>query len=840
MKISFENKIYAGFASSMLILAIVFFIFFLSVGRYQEILNWVERTYHSIELVDEISINIKSIENAQRTYITTGWTHKLEEFSSYSEQIHKRIELLESFKEETPLNKKNIDSLSQLINDRINFAQTTINAYHKEGFEKARALMLTGRGEALTARIMSVLKKIDDETKLLLNERTEAEKRALQLVLIVVAFSGFVSMLILAGAFFIVKNEFKSRKKIEDAFLLNNKIMSNMTDAVYLIRASDGIIVYTSPQFENLFGYNQGELIGKHVSIVNAPSEKNPEDIAKEIINALNVTGTWRGEVINAKKDGTPFWCDAIVTTSSFDEYGSVPVWISTHRDITDRKITEEKLREQEFLLSESQRIGSIGSWSVDLKTNTITWSPETFYLYGVSSKSFVPSQESLLSLLSPHDRSAMQNWIAACIQGKNPEPLEITIKPNEKQERILCGQGELIYGDNNTPLRIVGTVQDITARKRAEETIKNSEKRFRELIEALPQLFWTCRVDGPCDYLSKQWVEYTGIPESEQLGYRWLKQLHPDDRNRTVSEWMEKVLTGESFDIEFRIRRNDGEFHWFKTKAVPMRDNSGNIVKWFGSNTDFDDIKKAEVKMQILVEELERSNKELEQFAYVASHDLQEPLRMVSSYTQLLANRYKDKLDGDANDFINFAVDGASRMQRLINDLLEFSRIQTRGNNFHEADTSLILAEALINLRQKIEESNAIITNENLPVIICDQYQIVRLFQNLIDNAIKFRGNAAPLIHITSETVDSGWKFSINDNGIGIDPKHKEKIFEIFQRLHATQKYPGTGIGLAICKRIVERHGGTIWVESQLGKGTSIYFTILKKGNFYGTQHII
>jgi light-regulated signal transduction histidine kinase (bacteriophytochrome) len=229
-------------------------------------------------------------------------------------------------------------------------------------------------------------------------------------------------------------------------------------------------------------------------------------------------------------------------------------------------------------------------------------------------------------------------------------------------------------------------------------------------------------------------------------------------------------------------------------------------------------------------MEKLKQSNQELEQFAYVASHDLQEPLRMVASYVQLLERRYKGKLDADADEFIGYAVDGANRMRGLIDDLLTYSRVSRLGKPFAPVDVESTLDIVLLNLQESIAENGAVVTHDTLPTVVADGGQLVQLFQNLIGNAIKFHGEESPHVHISARVEETEYLFSVKDNGIGIAPEYHDRLFKIFQRLHTREEYPGSGIGLAVCKRIVERHGGRIWIESKVGKGSTIYFTLSKR----------
>ncbi|MCU7496496.1 MAG: PAS domain-containing protein [Ignavibacteria bacterium] len=311
--------------------------------------------------------------------------------------------------------------------------------------------------------------------------------------------------------------------------------------------------------------------------------------------------------------------------------------------------------------------------------------------------------------------------------------------------------------------------------------------------------------------------------PAMEEVKSRVMKE-DLEVFKRTLKEPLESK---KSFEAEYRLILSDGTQKHVLCKSKPVINDSGRMDEVLGAVLDITERKKSEEELRHTLTELERSNKDLEQFAYVASHDLQEPLRMVSNFTQLFARRYRNKLDSNADEFIEFIVEGAMRMQHLIRDLLLYSRLSARNGSFGPVDCNKVMQKVLSNLRLFIQENQASISFERLPVISANSMQIEQLFSNLIINAIKFHDHDKPKVSISCSFQNKDWLFSIKDNGIGIEPDYHERIFVIFQRLHERGEYPGTGIGLAICKKVVEHHGGRIWVDSEQGKGSTFYFTI-------------
>lgn len=364
------------------------------------------------------------------------------------------------------------------------------------------------------------------------------------------------------------------------------------------------------------------------------------------------------------------------------------------------------------------------------------------------------------------------------------------------------------------------------------------SEESFRFMAENIPNIVWRSDAEGRIDFINTQWTNYTGLSIKEARGKGWEKVLNPDDAADLAKRWKNALQTGERVEMNMRIKGRDGNFYWFHSKIEPIKDTDGNIIMWIGTNTDVDnEIKSAAelerkvsertLELSKAIEELRRSNQDLEQFAYVASHDLNEPIRMVSSYTKLLEKRFGKQMGAEADEFIHFISEGADRMQALIKDLLAYSRVGKQDLYFNDVDLNRVLVQVEKNLHEKIDINAAEIHYKQLPVIPGLGNTLVQLFQNLIENSLKFRGENCPEIDIDFTRENDNWLFKISDNGIGMDQQYADKIFVIFQRLHTRDKYDGTGMGLAIVKKIVELHNGSIWLKSELGKGTTFFIKL-------------
>jgi PAS domain S-box-containing protein len=417
---------------------------------------------------------------------------------------------------------------------------------------------------------------------------------------------------------------------------------------------------------------------------------------------------------------------------------------------------------------------------------------------------------------------------------GRPQEVLRMTVESGRHEEqgmRIRKDGSRFLAGVTFTALRdSAGNLRGFSEFSHDLSASKESEARYRGLLEAAPDAMVVVGQEGEIVLLNLQTEKQFGYRSDELVGQS-VKNIIPAgfaerliaDGTRTAAEALaQQIGTG----IELQGRRKNGSEFPIEIMLSPLQSAEGVLVT--AAIRDITERKRSQERLVKTVAELKRSNDELEHFAYVASHDLQEPLRMVASYTQLLGKRYRGRLDSDADEFIAYAVDGSIRMQQLIKDLLAYSRAGTDGRELVRISSEKALEEALANLRLTIEESGALVSHDSLPYIMTDDNQLAQVFQNLIGNAIKYRSAEVPRIHVSASTNGGNERvFSVRDNGLGIDPQYFSRIFVLFQRLHGREEFEGTGIGLAICKKILERLGGRIWVESQLNEGSTFHFSL-------------
>jgi PAS domain S-box-containing protein len=402
---------------------------------------------------------------------------------------------------------------------------------------------------------------------------------------------------------------------------------------------------------------------------------------------------------------------------------------------------------------------------------------------------------------------------------------------------------------DTAAGLLVISTIRDISERKRSETQLRKAEARYRTLVEEIPAVTFLAALDEGINelYVSPQIEALLGFSQKEWLEdpTLWFKQLHPDDRERWNGEFAATCATGARFRSVYRFLARDGRVVWVHGEAQVVRDEDGRALFLQGIAFDVSSIKQAEADLKALNEtleqrvaertalaeerarELSRSHAELEKFAYVASHDLREPLRTLKNYPKLLAKRYQDRLDDTAEDYMKRIIAGADNMERLIDDLSRYSRVVRGERTFVPVDCARAVATACANLQAAIEENGAAVAVGPLPTVAAYETELVLLFQNLIGNAVKFRADQPVRVQVGARRQGDDWLFTVIDNGIGIEAPYLKKVFELGQRLHSKRLYPGTGFGLAICQKIVEGHGGRIWVESEPGQGSTFCFTL-------------
>ena len=619
--------------------------------------------------------------------------------------------------------------------------------------------------------------------------------------------------------------DISDRKNVENALRESERKYRELTDqldeGVYELDL-DGMITYANRKGLAYLGLCQ-EDIEKGVNGFDLVVHEDPDLVKSRFARLLNGEDIGAIEYVYRRKDGTTF--PALTHSSAVVRDGIAQGMRGVIIDISELKRAENALKDSEQKYREMTDLLDEGVYEMDLN-GRFTYANRKGLVYLGVEENDLANGLSAFDIVLPKDVERAKEVLEAAIAARDTGAVEFDIRKKDGTTfPALTHASAIIRGGKVVGIR--GVVFDISDIKETERALRESEERFRTFVKSLHEGIWVLDKDDITTYVNPRMAEMLGYSEEEMIG-KPVYSFNDEEWKKFTLDSLERRKEGVSEQLEGEMVRKDGGRVHALLEASPILDQDGRYVGSIAGVQDITDRKMAEENLRQTLSELDRSNKELEQFAYVTSHDLREPLRMMTSFSQSLEKRYKDKLDSTANEYIHFIVDGAARMQRLIDDILIYSRVTTRAMPFVPVNMEDVLQDVLSNLKVAAEDAKAQIVHEPLPVIQADPSQMSQVLQNLIGNALKFsRDGVSPVVRITARQEQDEWVFSVSDNGIGIDPELFGKLFNLFQRLHPPDKYPGTGVGLAVTKKIVERHGGRIWIESEPGRGSSFLFSL-------------
>lgn len=647
-----------------------------------------------------------------------------------------------------------------------------------------------------------------------------------------------------------IARDISRQKNIERLISDNEEKLKIVLDASGLGTWEIGIdetYIHYSPLYLSYMGYGANEA-PSHEDVKERlhPDDRKNRDLA--FATALeNGVLNYSSRVV--WPDGSLHWVE-IKGKVLYDEKRKPLKMIGTIRDFTEEKIRQQQIEENELRLRTAALSSELGTWDYNPNTGLLRWDDASRQLFCMRDDEQV-SVQFLLEKMHPDDRAQAQERMQQALDpdvAANYETEYRIIGLPGNTIRWIQAKGKAFFDENRKPYHFSGTMLDITEKRMALEELKDSEQKFRLLADSMPQLIWTGDIQGKLNYFNKSVYEYSGLAPEELNDQRWLEIVHPDDREENLSRWTQAVKTGKDFLFEHRFRNHQGSYRWHLSRAVAQRDQQGSIQMWVGASADIHDQKTFARDLELKVQErtkdlqqanqeLKRMNEELASFAYVSSHDLQEPLRKIQTF----ANRIEEKevLSDMGKDYFRRMQDAAQRMHLLIEDLLAYSRTSTTEKVFEDTNLEELLAGVKQDLDQSIREKQATVSNDPLPEMRIIPFQFRQLFTNIISNALKFsKQDVSPLIHIScGETTGADipglerernyFHLMVKDNGIGFSQEYNTRIFEVFQRLHGKHEYKGTGIGLAICKKIMENHQGSISAVGEPGVGATFHIYV-------------
>ena len=820
-----RRKAHFAFAAAFAILLLLGAFSYRSITTSNDSAAWVR---HSNDVLVNLAGFLDASANADaasRGYVLIGESSYLNAYGASVASEAQSQAILATLTADNPVQQQRLQTLANLLAEKTRLTDAAVQLRATDAAAATEAIHVD-QIQALTDQSQAVVLQMQDEEQRLLALRNADAQATSDQTTGVLVLGTLLGLLITAGAAWAVRRDSGRRGRAEDALRTSEDrsraLVQGILDYAIVMLDPSGAVVSWNTGAERMTGYASDEVKGMPFSAF-FPAEAVKAGRPAEILRLAAAAGMHEDVSPRIRKDGSSFVVRTTLTVLRHPD-GTLRGFSVISSDITESSASEARYR---GLLEAAPDAMVVVNQAGEIVLLNVQAEKQFGYhrdeLLGQKVTNIIPEgfAERLVAddLRSAADALAQQIGTGIELSARRKDgtefPIEIMLSPLESADGIL----------------VTAAIRDISVRTAAEAHLLQMEGRYRGLLEAAPDAMVVVNQAGQIVLLNVQAEKEFGYHRDELLGQKvtniipegFAERIASDSLRSAADALAQQIGTG----IELSAQRKDGTEFPIELMLSPLENADGILVT--AAIRDISVRKAAEANLLQTVDELKRSNDELGQFAYIASHDLQEPLRMVASYTQLLSRRYKGRLDDDADEFIAFAVDGATRMQRLIDDLLAYSRVGTKGKGLVPTSSEEALGQALVNLRGSIENSGAVVTHDPLPAVRADEMQLTQLFQNLVGNAIKYQNPGIPRVHIsaTKPSGDKKWTFAVEDNGLGIDPQYFDRIFGMFQRLHKRDEFAGTGIGLAICKKIVERHGGTISVESSLGEGSTFRFAL-------------
>jgi PAS domain S-box-containing protein len=819
--------VFLCFGSAFAILLVVAGLSFRATQEAKESDRWVRQSHAVLDTIAQLLLAMSDVESKGRGYVLTGDDSFLVSGRAALARFTEQQIILRALVADNPDQQPKLATLDRNATEKIRAAQTIGELRRTAGLAAAVALAQSGHGQDMMQAFQDSARIVQETELRLLAARDAVDKQRLASAETVLLTGTILGLLITAAAWLLLQRDSSRHRRAATALRQSEEnyraLIQGILDYGIVMLGPTGDVLSWNTGAERMTGCTYQEMVGQPFSRFFLDEEVGR---ATDILRLAAERGLLEVQGVRKRKDGTRFNVRATYT-ALLNPDGNLRGYSLISRDLTES--TESETRYRGLLEAAPDAmvvVNQVGEIVLLNLQSEKQFGYRRDELLGQKVTDIIPDgfAERLVAdgLRSEEDAQAQQIGTGIELIGRRKDgsafPIELMLSPLRSADGVL----------------VTAAIRDISVRREAEKHLAQMEGRYRGLLEAAPDAMVVVNQREEIVLLNLQAEKQFGYHRDELIGQAVTNIIPDGFAERLVADGLrsaEDALAQQiGMGIELIGRRKDGSAFPIELMLSPLKSAEETLVT--AAIRDITTRKKAEAHLLLKVEELNRSNDELEQFANLASHDLQEPLRMVASYTQLLSRRYAGRLDADADTFIAFAVDGASRMQRLIQDLLAYSRVGSKGKDLLDTSSEDALGQALLNLRGAIEDSAAVVTHDPLPAVMADEMQLVQLFQNLVGNAIKYQSAGVPRVHVAARNADGNrWIFSVKDNGLGIDPQYFDRIFGMFQRLHKREEFAGTGIGLAICKKIVERHGGQISVESEPGLGATFTFALSGAG---------